>query len=68
MKRCRECKIGTLKITGTGYYDDTIMVECQNPECQATYELEPDGLGEGGMEWVVAKMMDEKCPPEILDE
>jgi len=35
-----------------GPYEDTIIVEC--PECGEEYELEPDGLGEGGMEMVEA--------------
>lgn len=58
MKKCRECKKGELIILGTGYYGDTIEVECNNPDCGECYELEPDGLGEGGMEWVDAKMID----------
>ncbi|HOZ48673.1 MAG TPA: hypothetical protein PLO37_15595 [Candidatus Hydrogenedentes bacterium] len=49
---CRECKKGRLQITGMGPYEDTIIVEC--PECGEEYELEPDGLGEGGMEMVEA--------------
>lgn len=59
MAKCRECKIGKLKILGTGYYGDTVEVECQNPKCGEVYEVEPDGLGMGGMEWVEAKMLDE---------
>jgi len=47
---CRECKKGTLKILGLGPYEDTIEVECQNPECTAEYSLEPDGLGDAGLE------------------
>lgn len=59
MKKCRECKTGKLKIIGTGTYGDGVEVECQNPECGETYELEADGLGEGGLEWVAAKMIEE---------
>lgn len=55
-RKCRECKTGALEITGTGNYDDTIMVECQS--CNEEYELEPDGLGEGGMEFVEAQMIE----------
>lgn len=51
-RACRECRRGTLQITGMGAYEDTIIVEC--PECGEEYELEPDGLGEGGMEMVEA--------------
>ena len=58
MAKCRECKTGKLKIMGTGYYGDTVEVECQNPECGDIYEVEPDGLGDAGFEWVEAKMMD----------
>jgi len=54
---CRECKMNTLKITGTGFYGDTITVQCQNQECYESYEVEPDGLGEGGMEMVKAEMI-----------
>lgn len=49
---CRECGEGPLEIIGTGYYGDTILVEC--PECGEEYELEPDGLGEAGFEMVEA--------------
>jgi len=49
--------MNTLKITGTGFYGDTITVQCQNQECYESYEVEPDGLGEGGMEMVKAEMI-----------
>ncbi len=55
-RKCRECGDGYLDVIGTSGFGDTIEVECDN--CGETYELEPDGLGEGGMEWVDAKMMD----------
>lgn len=55
---CRECKKGTLKVIGMGPYEDTIIVECQ--ECGEEYELEPDGLGEGGMEMVEAFEIEQK--------
>lgn len=57
MVKCRECEKGKLKILGTGVYGDTIEVECQNPECQEQYEVEPDGLGMGGFEFVEAQMI-----------
>jgi len=60
MKKCRECQIGELKILGTGYFGDTVEVECQNPDCLEVYEVESDDLGDGGFEWVEAKMMDMK--------
>ena len=55
MANCRECK-GKLKILGTGVYGDTVEVECQ--ACGECYEVEPDGLGDAGFEWVDAKMKD----------
>jgi hypothetical protein len=67
MSKCRECNKGKLKILGTGDYGDTIMVECRNKDCGEIYEVESDGLGECGMEWVEAKMMDIK-KEEIKDE
>ena len=51
-RECRECG-GKLEILGTGCYDG-VEVECL--ECGECYEVEPDGLGEGGMEWVEAKV------------
>jgi len=54
-RKCRECK-GKLEITGTGSYNDTIEVECL--ECGECYEVEPDGLGEAGMEFVDAQMIE----------
>lgn len=45
---CPECEKGTLIIDGAGTYKDTILVHCNN--CDADFELEPDGFGEGGME------------------
>ena len=56
--KCRECETGDLKILGTTNFESCIEVECQNPECGEVYEVEPDGLGEGGMEWVQARMLD----------
>jgi len=52
--RCRECKQGELEILGTGFYGDTVEVECQN--CGEIYEVEPDGLGMAGEEWAIANM------------
>ena len=54
-RTCRECN-GELKIMGTGYLGDTIEVECQ--DCGEYYEVEPDGLGEGGLEMVDAQMIE----------
>lgn len=63
---CRECKKGTLKVTGMGPYEDTIFVECQ--ECGEEYEVEPDGLGEGGMEMVEAFEIEQKRRAEEEEE
>ena len=61
MRKCRECG-GNLIITGSGIYGDTVEVECQ--DCGECYEVEPDGLGEAGFEWVEAKMKDLKNKEE----
>jgi len=58
MAKCCECNTGTLKILGTGGLGDMVEVECQNKECGEIYEVEPDGLGGGGFEWVDAMMLD----------
>ena len=58
MRRCPECQMGTLRVTGMGAYEDTILVEC--PECGYEAELEPDGLGEGAMEMVEAFEIEQK--------
>lgn len=55
MEKCRECG-GDLKILGIGF-NDGVEVECQN--CGDEYEVEPDGLDMGGMEWVEAMMIEE---------
>lgn len=49
---CRECEIGELKVIGLGGFDDLVQVECGH--CGAIYDLEPDGLGRGGDEFVEA--------------
>lgn len=55
MEKCRECG-GNLKILGIGF-NDGVQVECQI--CGDEYEVEPDGLGMGGMEWVEAMTIEE---------
>ncbi len=60
--KCRECG-GELKIVGTGGYGDTIRVLCyQDDRCGEEYEVEPDGLGEGGMELYDAIQIEEGNP------
>ena len=55
--KCPECKEGNLEVTGTDEeFGDLIEVECNT--CGYSTTLEPDGLGEGGMEWVDAKILD----------
>ncbi len=58
MAKCRECSLGELEILGTGGFGDLIEVECKNPECNEIYEVESDGLGDGGFEFVEAQRMD----------
>lgn len=55
MNKCRECN-GELEILGTGYYGDTVHVQCK--KCKVDYEVEMDGLGMAGEEWILAKMKD----------
>jgi hypothetical protein len=52
-RQCRneDCN-GKLIIQGVAGFNDLIEVECN--QCKETLELEPDGLGEGGMEMVEA--------------
>jgi ssDNA-binding Zn-finger/Zn-ribbon topoisomerase 1 len=68
MAKCRECGIGKLNILGTSGFGDTIEVECQNPECNEIYEVEPDGLGMGGLEFVDAQIMDMDIDDDIDDD
>jgi len=70
MAKCRECETGTLKIMGTAGFNDLIEVECQNPECGEVYEVEPDGLGGGGLEFIDAieqDMMNGDFDPDDYD-
>lgn len=53
--KCRECG-GQLTVIGTGDYGDAIEVECR--KCGEFYEIEPDGLDQGGMEFVDAQMIE----------
>ena len=55
MDGCRECK-GKLEIIGTSGYGDEVEVHCLS--CGEVYNVEPDGLGMAGEEWVIAKIMD----------
>lgn len=43
---CRSCG-GTLKITAVD--DATMTVECQEPDCNESYLVEPDAFGDGCM-------------------
>jgi hypothetical protein len=52
-RKCRNEKCdGTLIIQGVAGFNDLIEVECD--KCQDNFELEPDGLGDGGLEMVEA--------------
>ena len=57
-KKCRECGTGNLEIVGTAGFEDMVEVHCTNPECDETYEVEPDGLGMCGDEMIIASMLD----------
>ena len=68
MAKCRECNSGELEILGTGGFGDLIEVECKNPECNEIYEVEPDGLGDGGFEFVEAQRMDWELHLEAVEQ
>jgi hypothetical protein len=57
MRKCRHCG-GKYKIVGTGYYGDTVEAECT--DCGDYIEVESDGLGFGGLEWVEGRMAEMK--------
>lgn len=63
MDKCRTCG-KELKILGLGFYGDTIEVECV--ACGDTYEVEPDGLGEGGLEFIEAQRIQREF--DILED
>lgn len=65
---CRECRKGELKILGLGPYEDTIEVECQNPECGESYEIEMDGFGEGCLEAEQAFEIEQKRRQEDKED
>lgn len=48
---CRECG-GPLQVTDAD--DATMLVECE--QCGESYSVEPDGFGDGGMEYWPAIM------------
>lgn len=50
MVKCRECKTGKLEVVDCE--DCLLTVECQR--CGTVYDVEPDGLGDGGLEWAEA--------------
>lgn len=60
MRICRECGRRKAEIVGTGTYGDTIEVECTH--CGEFYEVEVDGFGEGGLEFIEALMMTDDDP------
>lgn len=51
-KQCPECKDGKLKPIGISGYNDLIEAECN--KCHTIVEVESDGLGDGGLEFVDA--------------
>jgi len=65
MDRCRECG-GELEIIGLGGFADLVMVECK--ECGEVYEVEPDGLGMAGEEFVIATMIEEQRRQDTAEE
>lgn len=63
-RTCRECQTpASLSIIGLGELGDTIEVECS--ACGEIYEVEPDGLGEAGMEMLEAYEVEERKAADI---
>ncbi len=40
MDKCMRCKKGRLKVIATGYYGNSLIVHCQNPQCDIISETE----------------------------
>lgn len=53
--RCRECG-GSLEIVDAD--DATMLVECTNPECSDSYEVETDAFGDGAAHYYPAVLME----------
>ena len=51
--RCRECG-GQLEIVDAD--DATMTVECTEPRCGESYQVEPDAFGDGAMIYYVGIM------------
>lgn len=65
-RTCFDYKQGTFKFIDVD--DATITVQCD--QCGVVHTLEPDGLDEGGFEWIEALETLNKDPDtgELLDE
>lgn len=50
---CRSCS-AELEILDAD--DATMLVECQNPECGDTYQVEPDAFGDGCVTYYIPFM------------
>lgn len=64
--KCNECGSTRWKVLGVSGYDDTLEAECRN--CGNVVEGEPDFLGEGGMEWVLAMRLSYETKEKTLEE
>jgi hypothetical protein len=40
LERCLRCKEGQLTVISAGDYANTVLVHCQNAECDVIYEVE----------------------------
>ena len=38
MGTCARCRSGELKVIATGFYGNSLVVHCQNPDCDLIYE------------------------------
>lgn len=53
----RICKVCGGKVKIVDVDDISITVRCKSKDCQEKYTVEPDGLGEGGLEWAEAMQL-----------
>lgn len=40
LETCRRCEVGYVRVIGAGFQGHTIIVSCDNPNCNAVYEID----------------------------
>lgn len=53
--KCFRCKTGNLEVIDVDNCSITVFCD----ECNEEYRIEPDGLGQGGLEWIDAMIRKE---------